>query len=396
MLTVHTFGRFLLTDGIQSLEEGEIRSAKLCNLLTYLLMHRNRTLTVDELTLALWQEEETKNPSGALKNLMYRLRKLLRSTFGEEVFIKTSADTYYWNENMAVTIDAEQMEQLWMEAKKEKPEEGKRQQLLRAAVKLYDGGFMPQISELHWVSALDAYYRSVYHSCVTLLAEEYETQKRYEEMEVLCREALRNETASEDFYYYLILARCRQGKTALAWKTYEDACLILKEEVGITQPKKLQAVYTELSATKKGKMADDIEVVQHGMSEKNPKGVFWCGYSVFREIYRLETRKMRDLGWTEQMILLTVLPGDKKEPEWETVDIYRVKKAMNHLERSLQKVLRSGDAVSRYSDSQYVILLSLRQGESARKVAGKIIAHYYGENPGDTNISVHANLKDVR
>lgn len=396
MLTVHTFGRFFITDGVQRLEEGTIRSAKLCNLLVYLMTHRNRTITMDELALALWQEDETKNPSGALKNLMYRLRKLLRNSFGEEEFIKTTADVYCWNEKVTLSMDAERMEQLWLQAKKEETAEAERMAFLQQAVLLYQGGFMPQLTELHWVSALDAYYRSIYHSCVTFLAEQYLKQEMFEEMELLCGEALQYEAASEELFYYLILARYRQGKTALAWKSYEDACRILREEVGVSHPEKLQAIYRELLQARKGKLADDIDAVQYGMAEQNPGGAFWCGYSVFREIYRLETRRMRELGEQEQMLLLTVKPGDKKEPEWNTIDEYRVKKAMNHLESSLEKVLKSGDAVSRYSDSQYVILLSLRPGESAHKIAGKIIAHYYGENPGDANISVYANLKEVR
>ena len=69
---------------------------------------------------------------------------------------------------------------------------------------------------------------------------------------------------------------------------------------------------------------------------------------------------------------------------------------MDHLESSLQKVLKSGDAVSRYSDSQYVILLPQRSKEAGRNVAGKIIDHYYDEHPGDQNISICADLKDVK
>lgn len=396
MLTVYTLGRFCVTDGKQSLDEDEIHSAKLCNLLTYLMMHRNRTLTMDEIAAALWQEEETKNPAGALKNLMYRLRKLLKETFGDIEFIKTSADAYCWNPQIKLWIDAKQIENLWSLIRKDKHPGQERNTFLTQVVNLYQGSFMPQISEIHWVFVSDAYYRSIYHSAVILLAEQYQTEKQYEEMEHLCEKALQYEPEEEEIYYELILARYYQGKIKLAWKTYEDACRILKDEVGVADPKKLKLAYKELLNARKGREADDIEAIEHGMAEKKTGGVFWCGYSVFREIYRFETRKRKNGGEMEQMLLLTVRPGDKKEPDWDTIDEYRVRKAMDHLESSLQKVLKSGDAVSRYSDSQYVILLPQRSKEAGRNVAGKIIDHYYDEHPGDQNISICADLKDVK
>ena len=74
MLTIRTLGKFQIRDEEHIVNEEEIRSPKMINLLAYLIIHRNQTLTFYDMADALWQEEETGNPAGALKNLMYRLR----------------------------------------------------------------------------------------------------------------------------------------------------------------------------------------------------------------------------------------------------------------------------------------------------------------------------------
>ena len=90
MLTIRTLGKFQIRDEEHIVNEEEIRSPKMINLLAYLIIHRNQTLTFYDMADALWQEEETGNPAGALKNLMYRLRVFLKKNFGDEDFILTA------------------------------------------------------------------------------------------------------------------------------------------------------------------------------------------------------------------------------------------------------------------------------------------------------------------
>ena len=58
-------------------------------LLIYLLIHREHPVSVRELSEALWREDEIENPAGALKNLMYRLRTIMKKNISEimEVFM---------------------------------------------------------------------------------------------------------------------------------------------------------------------------------------------------------------------------------------------------------------------------------------------------------------------
>ena len=49
MFTIRTLGKFQIKNEEHTLNEDDIRSSKLTNLLGYLLIHRNQSVTIDEL-----------------------------------------------------------------------------------------------------------------------------------------------------------------------------------------------------------------------------------------------------------------------------------------------------------------------------------------------------------
>ena len=103
MLVVKTLGKFEVLDGVH--DDNVLRSDMLKKLLIYLLLHRDHAATIQELSEALWQEDEVDNPAGALKNLMYRLRTLLKKALGDEQYIITSQGAYGWNSKIEIDFD---------------------------------------------------------------------------------------------------------------------------------------------------------------------------------------------------------------------------------------------------------------------------------------------------
>ena len=58
-----------------------IHSPMITKLLVYMICNKNHIVTLEQLTEALWTDEESENPYGALKNMMYRLRGTLRKVW---------------------------------------------------------------------------------------------------------------------------------------------------------------------------------------------------------------------------------------------------------------------------------------------------------------------------
>ena len=67
MLTVNTLGKFQMTDGMTVVDDEQLRSPMLSKLFMYMLLYREKTLTTDDISTAIWQDEEIDNPAGALK-----------------------------------------------------------------------------------------------------------------------------------------------------------------------------------------------------------------------------------------------------------------------------------------------------------------------------------------
>lgn len=395
MLSVNTLGKFQIMSECEALNDDNIHSTMLTKLLLFMIIHREQSMTVDEITTALWHEEEVDNPAGALKNLMYRLRNLLKKHFGDTDFIITNRGSYCWNPDVKLVVDVEEFERLLEKAKLCTEDANNAIIYYEKAVRIYQGDFMSKLTDMHWVVTMSTYYHSMYLSAIKGLAELYIASGLFDELESICNEALQYDPVDEQLHYYLILARMKNNKLKLAMESYEKACDILDRELGIKRPAKLQKIYEELLKMNKGTKAENIERVQEDMSEKDPEGAFFCGYPVFREIYRLEARKIKRLGEAEYVLLLTVKTDNQLAGSTEQIEQFRMKKIMDGLETTIRETLRIGDVVAKYSESQFVILLSFCSYECGMLVANRIISRFYHENPKYRGLKIRVNLEEV-
>ncbi len=376
MIRLSTLGTFCVTDGEKVMDESWWKSAKVGKLFVYLAKNRDRALGIDEISGAVWQDEEqTDNPGGALKNLIYRLRKGLKETFGENDYIIASRrGSYRWNPEVEISLDIEEFDTLLKEADvlKHKDIEAAISKYEKA-VDLYNGDFMAAWADIHWVMTLNTYYHSLYITAVKSLAELYIAVEKYEELEMLCNSAIAYEHGDEQLYCYLIQARMRMKKVQLAFESYEKARSIMDKELGVRKTVMLNKVYEELLSVTKGQSSYDIDEIKEDINDDDMDGVFFCGYPVFKEIYHLEVRKSERTPVPQNLLLITFC---SKINNSEVVLRYRYEKAMESLENVLRMCLRVGDVAAKYSDTQYIILLSKCEYDLAPLVADRIVKKF--------------------
>jgi len=118
------FGTFSLENDRAKLDEESLRSDKLTRMLAYIIMKRDRIISNQELIEVFW-EDSSKNPLGALKNLMYRLRIVMK-VFGEDEYICTLSGAYRWNPQIEVETDYEYFGKLVFEIRDQKNDEKKK------------------------------------------------------------------------------------------------------------------------------------------------------------------------------------------------------------------------------------------------------------------------------
>ncbi len=397
IFTVSLLGRFQILYQGNILSDDDIRSEKLVNLFSYIVLHRERSLSVQELTEALWKEDETDNPAGALKNLMYRLRTIFKKHFGDADFIMTSRGAYYWNPEMEVVVDVELFEQNCNMGKKEQSENCRKSiSHYEEAVELYQGDFLAKYIDNNWILPVSTYYHSLFLSSAKKLAELYEEEEDYQNMERVCAKALQFDKVDEQIHCLRIGAMIHQNKQKLAEEYYENAVKVLYEALGVRNTAGLKKVYKELLKMKKSSAAAAIEEIQQDMLEpEKPEGAYICGYAVFREAYRMEARRIHRLGIAEYVLLLTMTVNEETVKAGnEKMEKFLLNNAMDRMEEVLRDSLRIGDVASRYSDTQFVVLLPTCSQESSMMVISRILSRF-SKYPDSRRIKVKSDIEEV-
>lgn len=376
MIKVQLLGSFSVSDSVSTtvITDKDIRSDMLKKLFTYMVLHRERPVTIQELSENLWVDGETDNPQGALKNLMYRMRTVLKQAFGDIQFFTTSQGSYGFNGELEISIDTEEYEKLVKSSKSSKSSKEKIK-LLKKAVELYSGDFLDGSHDLSWIVTTSTYYHSMFLSAVKELSHLYIEEEKYSEAEKLINSGLKFDNVDETLHCELVRSYIRQGNLELATKSFENAREILRTALGVRDSQNLRNLQAEILKMSGANEAETLSTIHEDIVEKEePDGAFFCGYPAFREIYRLENRKVLRLGEAEFILLLSLEMPSSDNAKMEK---FILNKSMGILESCIKKSLRIGDVASKYSDSQYVILLPTCSEESTALVADRILTSFF-------------------
>ena len=115
---IKMFGKFSIQYGDRIITDDIGRVKKVWMLIEYLIANREKAVSQEKLIEVLWSEEECENPTGALKNLVYRARNVLKKlgeTVGHEA-IQYVRNTYAWNNQIPCHVDVEEFEKMCQKA----------------------------------------------------------------------------------------------------------------------------------------------------------------------------------------------------------------------------------------------------------------------------------------
>ena len=391
-LHIQMFAHFKMEGFGGQLDEKVLRSDMLVRLVSYLFFYRDKEISVQELIRVLWDDDELENPAGALKNLIYRLRMILKQTWPEMEIIFTGRGAYRCSFNVPCTVDTELFEQNCHLAKSAKTEEEELDFYMYAAG-LYKGDFLPKLSDQHWVIPLSTYFHSLYLSAVKEAAVLLRKARRYKEMEQVLSQALLIDGLDESLHCLLIRALLYQNKLKLAVGHYEKATKILYESLGVKPSCDLREIYEEL-LKQTNEEGHNVAVIQKELSEEDVNGAFFCEYGVFKKAYLLERRRILRAGISAFLILITISP--KADKSGGKVYLDSANKNMEILGHILLKSLRGIDVVAKYSGTQYIVLLSDCPLRAAREVMERIKRRYEASNELSEKAKMEYRLEKIK
>ena len=352
-MQMNIFGGFSLSDGQVSVNESTLHSNKLNRLLIYILLHRDRDLSHQELIDTFWQEEHSRNPEGALKNLVYRLRSELR-VFGTQELILTLPGAYRWNPEVRLQTDYEEMDALTEAVKKEDMPERKRY-LAEKAIALYKKEAPFRASQESWLLSRLTYYRLQYLETVKVLCGIYEKEQEWDAIERVTTQALDVDGLDEDLHYWRIKSQIGAQNYEQALQYYDYGKKLFYDHLGIRDVERFHEIYNDILSLSTNQMSDISSLVDSVTEKEEPREVFVCEYPVFREIYRVEARRIRRTGIAEYMLLITMKSSSTSKSDAQSLE-ERIRIGMQILEDLLKRTLRAGDVVAQYSNTQYVVL----------------------------------------
>lgn len=273
VVIVHFFGKFCLETDVGYLDEEKIHSKKILTLLAFLLLNYNRMITAEELGELMWGNGGSSNPIGALKNLIYRLRNILKQ-LGTAEYIVSQAGRYGWNNEIEICSDVEKFKYY---AERTRESEGNTDLQIKKyeqALACYKKPCTSILTSESWFVVRFTYYHSTYLKLVNEACELCNSMQAYEKIQKICGQVLANDELSEDAHYWLIKNWIGLGDTDNALKQYETAVKILYEKLGTYSSRKMQELYDEILGMNQNASQATLEDIYGEIQEQDPEGVF--------------------------------------------------------------------------------------------------------------------------
>lgn len=334
---------------------------KAVSFLQYMIINHERCVSSEELIGKFWTEK-SRAPENALRNMLFKVRNLLKEMFPEqEETIVTLPGGYAWSHRVRLELDTEQFEGACLKAREEQGDTYLK--LLLRAVSLYRGDLLPA-NDGDWLFMLRQYYRTLYLDvCRTVLPILYK-KEQWIELIGICEQAYRIDFTVEDFTTYQMRALIGLGQFEKALEIYEVYGTKLEEELGLFPGEQVEEIRTlALGMTKKELQMSDI--LKLTCKEEEDQHAFFCTFEMFQNIVTLERRHLTRSGEDAALVIISL--GKGAVP---TTDARR-------LERVLMEGLRGGDPVARLEAGSYVLMLPGADEENAWAVMGRIDSSFH-------------------
>ncbi len=369
-LNVKMLGKFTLSYEDVQITSDNSRSSKLWCTLAYLIYHRGRVISADELiTLLRADEKENANPQSTLKTTVFRLRALLNTVYdglGRDLIVSRDKG-YTINPDFEIITDYEKFEKLLSKKDTDSHVE---------ALELYSGNFLNSFSSEAWIIPISAYYYNTYAQALVQTVPLLEEKGLFELGVTLCKNAIAIDSYAEPFYQMLMQCLLALNKRNEVAVIYENMSKTLLSTFGVMPDAESRALYREALRTVNLHVLTP-DTLYEQLDEIGPiTSALLCDFDFFKMLYQANARMIARSGDAVHIALLTVVSCTKKELQRRSLDL-----AMDNLQALLCSSLRKGDAISRCASSQFVIMLPQANYENSIAVCNRIIDAFSRKYP---------------
>lgn len=372
-LRIHLLGEFYIENSHNHFPQEIKKSKQLIVLIAYLIIFRHTVVTKNKLIEILWPNDESDNPEGALRNLVYRARREMVKFFpkGDQQCIISKGNTYAWNPEVDCVIDVDEMEHLCKLIEVERDLDKEYNYCMELMTR-YNEEFMFEFLDDEWVILQKNYYDNVFMRTIEKVCKNQITNERYQEIIQLCNQIEFKYYANNHIYEYKLLALYELNQTSSALSYYHKVIDIYYSKFGLEPTKNMKKIYKLLLERSIHKPVDVNELakvlVEPGDDEK--MGTFYCDFDVFKKVYQMNVRAARRSSKFRYLVLLTITNRGKEIPN----DLMNTQSDI--LKDVIRVELRKNDVYSKCNPTQYSLIISTPSEEGCHKAVGRIITRF--------------------
>lgn len=376
-LKVYMLGSFSMIYGGKPVTFRRGGTTKVLKLLQILLHNSGAKggIPRNQLLEDLYGSEEVSDAANNLRVTVHRLKKILaESILPEYDYIQIENGIYKWQSPMRTWVDVLEFSRKVKEGEAE-THEAMRYELFKQACELYRGEFLPELSGEDWVIISNVAYKKQFTTALSGVWEYLMYIQDYEKMLEFSSEAVKIYPFDE-WQAMKIEALMGLNRYKEAMDFYEETARMFFEELGISPSDRTMKLFDEMSAkmTSSYQTAGEIEKKLKEKEEKS--GALYLSLPSFRDSYRLLQRILERNGQSAYLMVITMV-DTKGRPAESTRKQEEYAKVLHN---AIQKSLRKGDSFTKYSASQFLILLVGTNRENCRRIFDRIVDNFAMEH----------------
>jgi DNA-binding SARP family transcriptional activator len=239
-ISIYTLGRFeIQLNGVPLKFSGKVQKKPL-ELLKMLIAHGVKRISAVMLAGELWPDADGAAAMNSFNVALHRLRHLLDS----DHVIRKQEDEIYLDREL-VWVDAWGFEELLIAARQplNLGDEGRALDLIRDAVALYPGPFLPCEPDISWAFTYREHLRGRFTHAAGTVCRYLESHGETSEAIDCYRDGLQIDNLSEEFYQQLMLCYIQAGLHAEAAVVWECCRKNLAIHLAISPSPKTMEIY---------------------------------------------------------------------------------------------------------------------------------------------------------
>lgn len=223
-------------------------------------------------------------------------------------------------------------------------------QIARQACELYQGEFLPQLSNEQWVIERSRHYQKLYYGMLRYLLNTLREEGDFRTMEKVASHAV-GIYPYEGWEVWQIDSLVALGRQKEAREAYQRTAAYV-QEIGGFLSKKQQVQFSRIGGRMQQPEGTGEDISRCLMETAPGQGAYACTLPGFSDCYRMLKRIVKRDGLRFSLMLCTILDSNGHPANSRKY----CEKQGEKLRATFQSHLRQGDIYTKYSEGQYLLL----------------------------------------